>query len=256
MYIFSPGIRQKSYLCAHDIQLAPWKHLQISFPEKGNGFCLWIFADERVIPILLVVVHLWAWYISDFWWGFSHRMFFSRTFGCTQRWWHYFWFMARWIMSVYIIIIALLAFMIAKLKQINVCKSKHRGVNMANCESQGFRIATGSYTQFFLKVSLAEVGNPHTFKRQTLPGNSLPQRMWKLHSQHSFWIQSHLGDFAAGIQIASGDRQWEPAAYKARPTLLRAGSCTDGSRSSSPARGCQHGGRWEGWGPVITLHVQ
>lgn len=89
-------------------------------------------------------------------------------------------------MSVYIIIIALLAFMIAKLKQINVCKSKHRGVNMANWESQGFRIATGSYTQFFLKVSLAEVGNPHTFKRQTLPGNSLPQRMWKLHSQHSF----------------------------------------------------------------------
>lgn len=35
-------------------------------------------------------------------------------------------------MSVYIIIIAFLAFMIAKLQHMNVCKSKHKGVNMAN----------------------------------------------------------------------------------------------------------------------------
>ena len=49
--IFSPSIKQKSYLCVHDIQFAPWKHLQISLPEKGNGSRLWISAAEQVIPL-------------------------------------------------------------------------------------------------------------------------------------------------------------------------------------------------------------
>lgn len=131
--------------------------------------------------------------------------FLPGTFGCTQLWWHYFLFMVRWIMSVHIIIIAFLAFMIAKLKQMNVCKSKHGGVNTGNCESWDFRIATGGYAQVFLKVNLAEVRNLQAFKKQTWPSNSLPELMWKLNSQHSSQILSHLRDFASGIQIASGD---------------------------------------------------
>lgn len=35
-------------------------------------------------------------------------------------------------MTVYIIVIAFLAFMTAKLKHMKVCKSKHKGVNVAN----------------------------------------------------------------------------------------------------------------------------
>lgn len=35
-------------------------------------------------------------------------------------------------MSVYIIVIAFLAFMIAKHKHMNICESKHKGVNVAN----------------------------------------------------------------------------------------------------------------------------
>lgn len=158
-------------------------------------------------------------------------------------------------MSVYIIVIAFLAFMIAKLKHMNICKSKHKGVNMANKElwKQG---VWNSHRELcpgvFFSVNLAEVRNLSVFRKQTLPGNALPWWMWKPHSQHSSQIQSHLGDFAAGIQI--GYRLATRGSGNQMPTNL---PDLTASRITyrwilaiSPAAGCRHKGRWGGWGPV------
>lgn len=83
-------------------------------------------------------------------------------------------------------------------------------------------------------VNQAEVRNLHAFRKEILHGNAIIWGIWKWHSQHSSWIQNHLGilPLASRLSLVTGLYPVGARCLQTCLTLQQSGSSKEASWSS------------------------